>query len=75
MAVRAAAQLPPGVTAPKRVPETPLARFGFVRWAEKINGRAAALGFFGTLIVEAITHRPVLELMGAKVGQGLGFEL
>jgi hypothetical protein len=70
-----AAELPKGVSSPTRVPEVPLARFGFVYWAEKINGRAAALGFFGTLIVEAISRTPVLELMGLRVGQGLPFEL
>ena len=48
--------------------------FGFVNWAEKINGRAAALGFFGTLIVELILQKGVLEAAGYKVGNGLGFE-
>ena len=73
--VRASAPLPQGVTAPKRLPETPLARFGFVTWAEKINGRAAMLGFIGTVLVEAIAHRGVLEIAGLTVGNGLGFEL
>ncbi len=46
-----------------------------VYWAEKINGRAAMLGFFGVLIVELIANRGILEMMGFKIGNGLGFEL
>lgn len=38
VAVRAA-QLPKGITAPPRIPTAPENKFGFVRWAEKINGR------------------------------------
>lgn len=67
-------QLPQGVSAPKREPVAPAPMFGFVSWAEKINGRFAMMGFIGTLLVEAITHRGVLELVGIKIGQGLGFE-
>lgn len=73
-AVVRAAKLPQGVTAPPRTPTTPLARFGFVTWAEKINGRAAMLGFFGILLVEAIAHKGIFEMAGFTVGQGLGFE-
>lgn len=73
VAVRAA-KLPEGVVSPPRVPGSPESRFGFVRWAEKINGRAAMLGFFGILLVEAIAHKGVFELAGLTVGQGLGFE-
>lgn len=40
----AAVKMPAGVPTPRRVPTTPEARFGFVAWAEKINGRAAMLG-------------------------------
>jgi hypothetical protein len=43
----------------------PSPRFGFVDWAEKINSRAAMLGFFGILAVEALAGKGVLELVGA----------
>eukprot|EP00882_Tetradesmus_deserticola_P011650 GHRQ01012324.1.p1 GENE.GHRQ01012324.1~~GHRQ01012324.1.p1 ORF type:complete len:110 (+),score=10.86 GHRQ01012324.1:68-397(+) len=73
VAVRAV-KLPQGVVEPPRVPTTPEPRFGFVKWAEKINSRAAMLGFFGILIVEAIAHKGIFEMAGFTVGQGLGFE-
>ena len=74
VAVRAL-PLPAGVSAPKRLPQAPEPRFGFVNWAEKINGRAAMIGFIGTLLFEAIARKGVLELIGVTTGQGLGFEL
>ena len=69
-----AVKLPEGVTAPPRVPEQPIQRIGWVNWAEKINGRAAMLGFFGILLVEAIAGKGIFELAGFTVGNGLGFE-
>lgn len=38
-----AQQLPKGVTAPPRNPTAPESQFGFVRFAEKINGRYATI--------------------------------
>lgn len=32
------------------------------------------LGFFGILAVEALTGKGIFEMLGFKVGQGLGFE-
>ena len=32
------------------------------------------LGFFGILLVEAVTGKGIFEMAGLKVGQGLGFE-
>jgi hypothetical protein len=66
---------PAGVTLPPRQPDVPEPRFGFVDWAEKINGRACMMGFFALLLVEGITHKGLFELAGFTVGQGLGFEL
>lgn len=76
VAVRAeaSAPLPRGVSAPKRLPQAPEAKFGFVYNAERLNSRACMLGFFGTLIVEAIARKGVLEMVGLRIGQGLGFE-
>jgi hypothetical protein len=51
-----------------------LQRFGWVNWAEKINGRAAMLGFFGIILVEALAGKGIFELAGFTVGNGLGFE-
>lgn len=73
MVVRAA-HLPQGVTAPPRVPQKPESFIGFVPFAEKLNSRAAMLGFFGILLVEALAHKGVFELAGFEVGKGLGFE-
>lgn len=70
-----APQPPAGVTVPPRQPDVPEPRFGFVDWAEKINGRACMIGFFALLLVESVSGRGLLEIMGATVGQGLGFEL
>ena len=66
---------PQGVTQPKRFPDIPPGRFGFVEYAERLNSRAAMIGFFGILIVEFIANRGILELVGLNVGSGLGFEI
>lgn len=73
VAVRAA-KLPEGVTIPPRIPQSPESQFGFVKAAERLNSRAAMLGFFGILIVEAIANKGIFELAGLEVGKGLGFE-
>lgn len=73
VAVRAA-KLPEGVTLPPRIPVTPESKFGFVKGAERLNSRAAMLGFFGILIVEAIANKGIFEMAGFEVGKGLGFE-
>ncbi len=64
-------KLPSGVTNPPKQPDAPLARFGFVDWAEKINSRASMIGFFALLAVEGIAGKPFLELIGWQVGNGL----
>jgi hypothetical protein len=69
-----AAQLPQGVSQPPRVPQKPESMWGFVSFAEKLNSRAAMLGFFGILLVEAIAGRGIFEMAGFEVGKGLGFE-
>jgi hypothetical protein len=48
--------------------------FGFVDNAERMNSRAAMIGFFSLLAVEAIAGKGLLELIGYKIGGGLGFE-
>lgn len=73
VAVRAA-KLPEGVSEPPRIPVSPESKFGFVKGAERLNSRAAMLGFFGILIVEAIANKGIFEMAGFEVGKGLGFE-
>lgn len=65
---------PKGVSLPARLPSKEPLTFGFVDFAEKVNSRACMLGFIGTLIVEAVIHKGVLEAVGIRVGNGLGFE-
>jgi hypothetical protein len=75
-AARLTRPMPPaGVTMPPRQPDVPEPKFGFVDWAEKINGRACMMGFFALLLVESVAHKGLFELAGFTVGQGLGFEL
>jgi hypothetical protein len=71
----AALSPPQGVTQPPRQPTVPGPRFGFVDNAERINSRACMIGFFALLLVEAVSGRGLLELMGFTIGSGLGFEL
>ena len=73
--VQAAAKPPAGVTMPPKQPDVPPPTFGFVHFAEKINGRAAMMGFFALLALEGIANKGILELVGLQVGKGLGFEL
>jgi hypothetical protein len=46
--------------------------FGFVTFAEKINSRAAMIGFFSLLAVEGISGHGLLELIGFSVSVWLG---
>ncbi|KAK9816024.1 hypothetical protein WJX74_009130 [Apatococcus lobatus] len=68
------AKPPKGVTQPPSKPATPPAWFGFVDNAERQNSRAAMIGFFSLLILEFVTKKGILELLGLKTGGGLGFE-
>lgn len=59
---------------PKVVPTRPPPKFGFVDNAERLNSRAAMIGFFAILVVEGIAHKGILNMLGFTVGQGLPFE-
>jgi len=67
-------KLPKGATEPPMEPELITSKFGFVENAEIVNSRAAMLGFFGILLVEWIAGKGIFEMLGLKVGNGLGFE-
>lgn len=70
------AQAPPkGVTQPPRSPIVPPPKFGFVENAEILNSRAAMIGFFALLLVEAIFNKGLLEIVGVTVGKGLDLGL
>jgi hypothetical protein len=43
--------------------------------AEKMNSRAAMIGFFALLAVEGITGKGLLELLGWNIGNGLDIGL
>lgn len=43
--------------------------------AEKMNSRAAMIGFFSLLAVEAIAGKGLLELLGLNIGKGLNIGL
>ncbi|GAX85647.1 hypothetical protein CEUSTIGMA_g13062.t1 [Chlamydomonas eustigma] len=62
---------PAGISMPPKEPSVPPAMFGFVDWAEKMNSRAAMIGFFALLAVEGITGKGLLELLGWSIGNGL----
>jgi hypothetical protein len=72
--VRAAVP-PKGVTQPPRSPIVPPAKFGFVDNAERLNSRAAMIGFFALLALEAVTNKGLLEILGLSVGKGLDIGL
>jgi len=74
VSVRAAAP-PSGVSQPPRSPVQPPPKFGFVENAEVLNSRAAMIGFFALLAVEAVAGKGLLELLGVTVGKGLDIGL
>lgn len=76
LAVRANAAIKPpqGVTLPPVQPSVPPSKFGFVENAERLNSRAAMIGFVALLLVELVAGKGILNLLGVTVGQGLGFE-
>eukprot|EP00475_Leptophrys_vorax_P011599 TRINITY_DN18161_c0_g1_i1.p2 TRINITY_DN18161_c0_g1~~TRINITY_DN18161_c0_g1_i1.p2 ORF type:complete len:115 (+),score=4.87 TRINITY_DN18161_c0_g1_i1:119-463(+) len=74
VAVRAA-KLPAGVPLPKVEPKIPQPFLGFTQTAESWNSRAAMIGLFGVIILEAIIGQGILELIGVEVGKGLDLPL
>ncbi|KAL6776377.1 OHP1 [Auxenochlorella protothecoides x Auxenochlorella symbiontica] len=68
-------QLPKGVAQPKVLPTLPPPKFGWVDYAERLNSRAAMIGFFALLLVEGISGRGLLQLIGISVGGGLNIGL
>merc|ERR1711977_786077 len=68
------AKPPPAISEPTTKPQLQAITYGFTNMAERWNSRAAIVGFFSLLLLEAVTHKGLLELLGISVGNGLGFE-
>ena len=49
----------------------PLLSPGFVDNAEVINSRAAMIGFFALILLEAVAGKGILELLGVETGNGI----
>ena len=49
---------------PTATPKLVVTRFGFNRYAEKFNGRAAMIGFAALVIIEFLTGQSPIALMG-----------
>jgi hypothetical protein len=51
---------------PSQVPQQEDPKFGFNNYAEKLNGRAAMVGFLLILVIEYFTGKGVLEWLGLR---------
>lgn len=52
------------MTEPTQVPQIEDPKFGFNTYAERLNGRAAMVGFIIALAIEYFTHQGVLAWLG-----------
>jgi hypothetical protein len=52
------------MTEPTQVPQIEDPKFGFNTYAERLNGRAAMVGFMIALGIEYFTHQGVLAWLG-----------
>jgi len=51
---------------PSKTPELEDPKFGFNSYAERLNSRAAMIGFGAILIIEYITGKGILEWLGLQ---------
>eukprot|EP00192_Tetraselmis_astigmatica_P025495 CAMPEP_0117682046 /NCGR_PEP_ID=MMETSP0804-20121206/19386_1 /TAXON_ID=1074897 /ORGANISM="Tetraselmis astigmatica, Strain CCMP880" /LENGTH=60 /DNA_ID=CAMNT_0005492003 /DNA_START=836 /DNA_END=1015 /DNA_ORIENTATION=- len=58
---------------PTKVPDLSPANYGFNYNAEKLNSRAAMIGFFSLLVLEAVSGKGLFELLGLEIGNGIAF--
>lgn len=49
---------------PTKVPNMERPKKGFNRYAEQLNGRAAMIGIVGLVVVELVTGKGLLSLLG-----------
>lgn len=52
------------MTQPSITPDTKEPTFGFNRYAERLNGRAAMVGFVSLLLLEVLTGKGLLAWLG-----------
>ncbi|MEH2240082.1 hypothetical protein [Nostoc sp.] len=53
-------------TQPTMTPRLEEPKFGFNEYAERLNGRAAMIGFALTLVIEYTSNQGVLSWLGLK---------
>jgi hypothetical protein len=53
-------------TKPSVTPKIEEPRFGFNEYAERLNGRAAMIGFVLLIVIEYVTNQGVLSWLGLK---------
>ena len=53
-------------TQPTITPRLEEPKFGFNEYAERLNGRAAMIGFMLVVIIECVTSQGVLAWLGLK---------
>lgn len=58
--------MPGQMVEPTQVPKLEEPKFGFNDYAERLNGRAAMIGFLLTVIIEYVTDKGLLEWLGLK---------
>jgi hypothetical protein len=51
---------------PSTTPKLTDSKFGFNEYAERLNGRAAMIGFILTLAIEYLTHQGLLSWLGLQ---------
>lgn len=51
-------------TTPTTTPNFEEPKFGFNAYAERLNGRAAMIGFIATLVIEYVTGQGLLSWLG-----------
>ncbi|HEY9623535.1 MAG TPA: chlorophyll a/b-binding protein [Crinalium sp.] len=49
---------------PTVAPKLDVPKFGFNDYAERLNGRAAMIGFVATLVIEYVTGQGLLSWLG-----------
>ncbi|MEM8641639.1 MAG: hypothetical protein AAGG51_22900 [Cyanobacteria bacterium P01_G01_bin.54] len=54
------------VPQPSTTPQLKEPKFGFNDYAERLNGRAAMIGFFVALLVEGLTGQGILAWLGLQ---------
>ncbi len=53
-------------TQPSQTPDLEEPKFGFNDYAERLNGRAAMIGFLLTLLIEYLTGQGLLSWLGLQ---------